>query len=626
MKSRLKKLFCLSLLSSIAAFVVSCSDEPSGSNNNENGEGEIIAVNITAETENADALFLADDGSNVLVRINYGSHGVFRYDFGVGEESLVSTIIVDEQGLPEMMEYSGCRIFFKNITDTDFDCAIVDSDGEISYHWDIPFTFEGTETTRGLSDLWETVTSPFTNWYRDVSNGIRNFSWDEHSKKMLLPYTLKVYAFTCQALYTIKRPTNIISVFSLAVDEGYKSGMWNSKTPQWFNDANSVLGLIKKEWSGSKYIYKLEKMGFYDYFFNYACNQVIANADAMYEAYSTYQPEMEPIFEGEEWQIKLGTSVIDADAEGRVYEVPVNTIANWTVEGGASWCKASRQGNVVRVEVDGYEGVDSRTCSFKIKTVTYTPEIADAKLFVVQDGVVFKVEPSSLSFAALGTGLTRGVAVTTNDNITSWEVTSYPDWIEKIEKSSGSFFVTAKKNDSGGYRTGVLTVTGYVKGGTYIDRVVSLKQLPYGWDGTSWHFSGTLSLYMNGETISQPFEFDTGVINLAKGEINNISPEYKVSMKTDEEGRLIVNYTYSFSDGFVSGKEEATFIYERTGDTIAKCTVTIKANGRVDGESVSASGGGVLYGTLVNSDQSDYTRSTLDYSKFSFMDLIHKIR
>lgn len=601
------KTFILSFLCMTPLVWGGCSDNgpDKDTDDSESSTADMIAVNMTSSTENPDVLLMCDDGSNVLLRIDEEKgHGIIRYELGSGDDSFVATVVVNEAGMPDMMECEGYRFFFRNINDEDYDYAIADAQGEINYYWDTKFTFDGTENTRSLSGMWDSVTSPFKNWYRDVSAGIKSFSWDDHSKKMLTPYLLKVGAFALTAIYTVVDPTYSPSALLIAINEGYKSGMWGEPS-EYFEDAVTALGFIDGQWDGKKWILKFDKSGFFSLsdIFDYFINQAISDIDKMYVLLASYDKEMGPVFDSEEWQIKLSESVIHAAAESAVYEIAVKTEANWCVEGGNAWCRASRQGDNVRIEVDDYEGVETRTCSFTVKTVTYSNEIPDARFFVNQDGILFKIEPTSLTFSAQGTGLSRGVAVTTNENITSWNVTSYPDWIDEVELSSGSFFIEAEENKTGEIRTGQLTVTGYVKGGTHIDRVVSLTQLADGWDGTSWSFSGTVRGNIGGEVYSDNVNYETGVINIAKRQINQFSPN-EISMRTDDQGRLIIESKHSFSGDGVSGNEDLTMTLERTGDTTAKCYIKDKGSIRSDGVVMSFSIDGELNGVLVNSGES----------------------
>ena len=141
---------------------------------------------------------------------------------------------------------------------------------------------------------------------------------------------------------------------------------------------------------------------------------------------SHYKPEMDPIFDAEEWQIKVSPTVIEAGPDAATYSVNVSSKAQWKVESNASWCKVSRQGNQAIVKVDAYQGTETRSCNVEITTQTYTPEISPATFAVVQQGILFELSESKLSFKPEGS--THGIYVYTNSNITSWEITAKPDW------------------------------------------------------------------------------------------------------------------------------------------------------------------------------------------------------
>lgn len=66
---------------------------------------------------------------------------------------------------------------------------------------------------------------------------------------MIGPYLLKVTAFTIITLEAHRDPSFSSIAFGLIptiIDEGYKSGLWNVKTPLWYEDAGYAIEYIKK--------------------------------------------------------------------------------------------------------------------------------------------------------------------------------------------------------------------------------------------------------------------------------------------------------------------------------------------------------------------------------------------
>lgn len=272
----------------------------------------------------------------------------------------------------------------------------------------------------------------------------------------------------------------------------------------------------------------------------------------MYEK-SHYKPEMDPIFDAEEWQIKVSPTVIEAGPDAATYSVDVSSKAQWKVESNASWCKVSRQGNQAIVKVDAYQGTETRSCNVEITTQTYTPEISPATFAVVQQGILFELSESKLSFKPEGS--TRGIYVYTNSNITSWEITAKPDWVDKIDKAPNSFFIDVGENNTGETRSGLLTVTGYINNGTWIDRTVELIQ-PAGleWNNTSWSFTGNYTMTTEGESSSSPIKFELEIQDVATQQfslkyegvdlsLTRNTDDMEISLTEDEKGQLILTMT-----------------------------------------------------------------------------------
>ena len=84
----------------------------------------------------------------------------------------------------------------------------------------------------------------------------------------------------------------------------------------------------------------------------------------------------------------------------------------------------------------------------------------------------FELSQDKLIFTQAGGS--KPIAITTNKNIKSWEVTSYPSWC-KIEKTDNSFWVTLEKNENDD-RDGIITVTARTYGGMSIDRKLIVEQ------------------------------------------------------------------------------------------------------------------------------------------------------
>lgn len=554
LKNKLKEWLSLFMSALVILSLPGCSDSSDypSQNENEDDENPITLINISDVTESADFLMLCQDGNYIMGDFNADNgYGLFMVDFGVGEQREELTIMVNPEGIPEMLAYEETTFVIRNITDKDFDFATIDSQGNITYYWDIPYDFGDTDSRTNESLVW-TFTQPFKKWYEQTAGGIRNFTWDEHTRKMIGPYLLKVTAFAIITLETHRYPSFSSIAFGLIptiIDEGYKSGLWNVKTPLWYEDAGYAIEYIKKVWKDGKWTLKFTPTGFINQLFD--INGMLNDyGDKLLYEKSHYKPEMDPIFDAEEWQIKVSPTVIEAGPDAATYSVDVSSKAQWKVESNASWCKVSRQGNQVVVKVDAYQGTETRSCTIEITTQTYTPEISPATFTVVQQGVLFELSESKLSFKPEGS--TRGIYVYTNQNITSWEITAKPDWVNKIDKTPNSFFIDVGENNTGETRSGLLTVTGYINNGTWIDRTVELIQ-PAGleWNNTSWSFTGNYIRATEGESSSSPIKFELDIQDVATQQFSlkyegvNFSltrntDGIEMTLAEDENGQLIL--------------------------------------------------------------------------------------
>lgn len=555
-KNTLRKCLSVYVQTLIVLLLASCSDNPSQPSQDENEEDNntVAMINLSDATESADFIMLCKDGNYIMGNFNAeNGYGLLMVDFGVGEQQEELTIMVNPEGIPEMLSYKETTFVIRNITDKDFDFATIDSQGNITYYWDIPYDFGDTDS-RSIESLVWTFTQPFKKWYEQTAGGIRNFTWDEHTRKMIGPYLLKVTAFADIAISCRKKPNPapFLSAIQAAINEGYKSGLWNVKTASWFDDSINAINDLNIKWENEQWNFKFRPKGVIEQIIDISGRLNDCGDKLLYKK-SHYKPEMDPIFDAEEWQIKVSPTVIEAGPDAATYSVDVSSKAQWKVESNASWCKVSRQGNQAIVKVDAYQGTATRSCNVEITTQTYTPEISPATFAVVQQGILFELSESKLSFKPEGS--TRGIYVYTNSNITSWEITAKPDWVDKIDKAPNSFFIDVGENNTGETRSGLLTVTGYINNGTWIDRTVELIQ-PAGleWNNTSWSFTGNYTMTTEGESSSSPIKFELEIQDVATQQfslkyegvdlsLTRNTDDMEISLTEDEKGQLILTMT-----------------------------------------------------------------------------------
>lgn len=555
-KNTLRKCLSVYVQTLIVLLLASCSDNPSQPSQDENEEDNntVAMINLSDATESADFIMLCKDGNYIMGNFNAeNGYGLLMVDFGVGEQQEELTIMVNPEGIPEMLSYKETTFVIRNITDKDFDFATIDSQGNITYYWDIPYDFGDTDS-RSIESLVWTFTQPFKKWYEQTAGGIRNFTWDEHTRRMIGPYLLKVTAFADIAISCRKKPNPapFLSAIQAAINEGYKSGLWNVKTASWFDNSINAINDLNIKWENEQWNFKFRPKGVIEQIIDISGRLNDCGDKLLYKK-SHYKPEMDPIFDAEEWQIKVSPTVIEAGPDAATYSVDVSSKAQWKVESNASWCKVSRQGNQAIVKVDAYQGTETRSCNVEITTQTYTPEISPATFAVVQQGILFELSESKLSFKPEGS--TRGIYVYTNSNITSWEITAKPDWVDKIDKAPNSFFIDVGENNTGETRSGLLTVTGYINNGTWIDRTVELIQ-PAGleWNNTSWSFTGNYTMTTEGESSSSPIKFELEIQDVATQQfslkyegvdlsLTRNTDDMEMSLTEDEKGQLILTMT-----------------------------------------------------------------------------------
>lgn len=251
-KNTLRKCLSVYVQTLIVLLLASCSDNPSQPSQDENEEDNntVAMINLSDATESADFIMLCKDGNYIMGNFNAeNGYGLFMVDFGVGEQQEELTIMVNPEGIPEMLSYKETTFVIRNITDKDFDFATIDSQGNITYYWDIPYDFGDTDS-RSIESLVWTFTQPFKKWYEQTAGGIRNFTWDEHTRKMIGPYLLKVTAFADIAISCRKKPNPapFLSAIQAAINEGYKSGLWNVKTASWFDDSINAINDLNIKW------------------------------------------------------------------------------------------------------------------------------------------------------------------------------------------------------------------------------------------------------------------------------------------------------------------------------------------------------------------------------------------
>lgn len=335
------------------------------------------------------------------------------------------------------------------------------------------------------------------------------------------------------------------------------------------------------------------------------------------EALGKHQEEIDYTFLNKEWQIKLSTNLIECGIEEKEFRINVATKALWEIDDtnvDNSWCSVYKEGDQIIVKVKSYDGVETRLCSAKVKTKTYNKQIPPALLTIKQDGVLFELSETDLTFTQEGG--TKGVYVYTNDNITSWEV-STPVWC-KITKGTNSFFIDVDKSDVD--REGVIEVAGVVKNsGSYIKRQIAVKQIcDSSWDGTSWSFSGSINVsgvtsiwnILESLNMVDITNFGIQIIDVANNKFSLSGDlagmEHNSNISIDEKGNLVLNVSQDISEmGIYNLKFISKVVFERIERTKSLGNLTGEVFGKVyvpDGEdmNVEIELNGTFNGVLLN--------------------------
>lgn len=559
-----------------------CSNDENETTVTDTTDIQLIALNASSVTNDADIMLLGKDGSHLLCDFeNEDGYGVILIN-GSLENDVSDGImtLIDQDGKPVMTSCNDYRIIYDNVLENSFDCAIIDKSGEVFYYWDV---YINDMLTRALTtESHDTkMYNPLTSTWQTIKNF--DWTWDEHQKQAILPALAKFASFALTAS-SFKTPFGGASIIYTYISEAKKSDGENIndfvKNAAFIEDALDI-GKVWK--SGEVGFNSLKKLGILS-------NALNDWADQEFEKMGHYEEYVRPTFESKEWQIKLGTNLIKCGTEEKEYRVNVATKAAWEIDDAnvdKSWCSVYKDGNQVIVKVKAYNGVATRTCFAKLKTKVYNEQIHPALLTIQQDGVVFDLSESNLTFTQEG-GF-KGVYVYTNDNITSWEV-SAPTWC-KITKGVNSFFVDINKSDID--REGVIEVAGMLKdSGSYITKQIVVKQICNSyWNGTSWNFSGNVNVTGSGNIVggfnmADIANFGIQIIDVANNKFSLSGDlagmEYYSNISLDEQGRLILNLSQNISVTGCSVINTLKIIFEQTEHTKSIGKLTGKTNAKTN--------------------------------------------
>lgn len=590
-------------ISVIMAFVIlpflflSCSNDEDNTQQNDNSSQnnenvELLALDISSETE-ADAIFICKDGSYALYDEETASGvGVIQFNSSYKNDFYDGmTVLLDENKNPLIASVGGFHIIFNNFRLDKFNCAVINPNGSIDYYWDL-----------------EMDTSVFTD---DNPYKVKGITRVSDVTKAKLFYGLKVISFAATALLTVTACSTaivygapivaaavvgvgILSIAHSIYSEGVESGLWNNKIKY----AEFPLNVTEKTFDfldvdKSTGYFKISSEGFV---LGVAADLLNDLGTRGLESIGNYEEEVNNIFENEEWQIKLSTYLLECSVKESTYTVDVSTLAAWEIDDSnidKSWCNVYKENERIVVKVKEYDGIEDRICFAKVKTLAReTDDIPPATLTIKQSGVLFELSARELVFTQEGG--TQGVNVNTNNTVTSWKVTSRPEWCTTEKKWDIGLFVTVKEDkhlleD----REGTITATAQLTDGTSINRYLIIKQIVQDtWNGTKWQFTGNVNASGNASIIgninmSEVTNFGVDIRDVDRNDFSLSGDlaglESKSRISCDADNNLILSYSETMSESGVSMNIYTKITFTRTSTTTATGIMSCSAITNIPG-------------------------------------------
>ena len=429
-------------------------------------ETKFALVDLRNDTEYADALLLSNkgyyalfDGDNekgyIVIHINEVSKDISD---GI-------TFFVDENGNPVMASTSEGHIIFRNVTDNSFDFAFVDNQNNVSYIEDIAYDSQ--------LPIYRSNTRGFISLYTDAFTG----GWDEHSKKVLIPFLLKTVGFGIIAVATVTAVTAgspllaigaVAGLLCTAASEFTKSFYEDYKNVSTYLDRASLgLGLVG-EWNPQNIVQSI-----LSYLFGHIGDQYMNHIDET-------TPYIDPLYTSDEWEINLSTYSLECPPEGGYYTVNVESKAIWEIDCSQldmRWCQVreiNRDDNKFVVYVDKYDGIYDRTCDLYVY-ISNSNKNKIKRLSIKQSGYKFDISPEEIVFTY--SHLMDEICVKDSFNVSSYEITQRPDWCNyKKIKNTFSVYVNPSDVDVLYDREGEIIVTAYINGGGWIDKKIKVRQ------------------------------------------------------------------------------------------------------------------------------------------------------
>ena len=422
-------------------------------------EIKLAVGNVSNDTEYADILLLFTNGMYVTCNgKNENGYTVIHVNEISKDVADGITIIIDTNGYPLMASTPDGHFLFYNIEKDKSDFTFIRNLEDISFYknTNIGFDIESLNSTRGIIKDWS---KSFIDRYLG--------GWDEHSKKALPLYLMKVSSLVLAAYgAAVGGPVGWIGLL-VAINNQLDINSGKNNKINFYADLGSLE--ISEFWS----MYNDNKIGWW----GILGNIIGQYADEELEKMGTFEPYIAPRFDGEEWQITIDPNTLVFPPEASYDVIKVHSKAKYEILRSKldTWCEVTQYPNcddiLIRVK-DNTE--DDRSC-YLYFYCPFTEDIKRVDYIIYQEGKKYQLSKKEIVFNP--THLNEKIYWNTTASKTYEEITC-PKWC-KVDKVNGGNFqlnITAEKSLSEA-REGEIKIIAIIEG-KKTQRTISVKQIP----------------------------------------------------------------------------------------------------------------------------------------------------
>jgi len=550
---------------------------------------QYAAVNINDTTPYADILFACSNGSYMICDVNHDNQcGMLYFNTASSDDIDAGYFIyVDATGTPMMLRTSKGEYYFKNVTENSCDLAYQPYGGEVRYFWGVQTEEEpdpqGVAPRKGTASWGETVSSPFTTWWSEVTSF--DWTWDKHQRKAIIPYLAKVTSFAITAVSTVGDGDVIGGLITL-YDESLKSGLVDSSLVKYIQAYEFLgdLGTAYKVFTGN-----IDGDDIKGFAIGYIATKLNGYADNALENSATFDEISWEIFNHPEHHIALSRYMLQFPQSGGIALIKVTAQDGWYLEGWKipDWISYTVDGNYINLNISTNEDASPRECTILV----YPPSgVQPARLTIKQDGCAFAISPQEITF--YGKEAHNAILVQASDKVKSWSVKSCPNWLSYETSSMTVWLDTKSSMANRGNQTGTVVIEAVLHEGGKVEQSCAVTWYPdegnTSWDGTSWIFSGTLSF-----TDGPDQQISMG---LSIHSVATHSATLSIGAYSDIPCSVSENGTYGLKGSFSIYSVSGSFTATRTGETTATCEFEMSGPG--DGGQIEHA-----FGTLTGTKQ-----------------------